>query len=347
MIDAVSLRPFSLPLRQPLATARGTIDRRDGFLLQVEADGHVGFGEATPLPGWTESLADCRNALDAATDALAADGFAAALAATDGSPAARHAVSLARSDLDARRDDVPLYRRLGGDETSAVPVNATVGDGDVEATAHAAAEAVADGFHAVKVKVGARSVADDVRRVRAVRDRVGTGVELRADANGAWSREDARNAFDAFEDAGVAFVEQPLPATDLDGLASLRGGSVGVALDETLAAVSVEDALDAGAGDAFVLKPMALGGPDRARDVARTVREAGFDVLVTTTVDAVVARTGAVHLAASLGDLPASGLATASLLGTDLGPDPAPVVGGEARVPQNAGLGVAEVSVDA
>ena len=88
---------------------------------------------------------------------------------------------------------------------------------------------------------------------------------------------------------------------------------------------------------------MALGGVDRAREAARRARAVGVEVVVTTTIDAVVARTAAVHLAASLPDVPACGLATAELLADDLAPDPAPVENGRVRVPQNPGLGVAEV----
>ncbi|MFC6754694.1 o-succinylbenzoate synthase, partial [Halorubrum tibetense] len=56
------LRRFSVALSSPLGTARGDIREREGFLVGVES----GVGEATPLPGWTESLAACESARDAA-----------------------------------------------------------------------------------------------------------------------------------------------------------------------------------------------------------------------------------------------------------------------------------------
>lgn len=354
------IRRFSLPLDAPLSTARGTIDRREGFLFRVargdDADGVAGIGEAAPLPGWTESLDDCETALREAADAIAGgDGWTAALAACEDASAARHAVDLARADLDARRADVPLYRHLGADErVERVPVNATIGDGDTEETARVAADAVDRGFECVKVKVGARTVGEDVDRLREVRDAVGPDVDLRADANGAWSREQAREAFEAFADLDVSYVEQPLPAGDLAGHADLRdefrGRSVDVAVDETLASTPVDEVLEAGAADVLVLKPMAIGGVERAHAAALRARELDVTPVVTTTIDAVVARTGAVHVAASLAagcaDVPASGLATADYLASDLGPDPAPVEDGMIAVPQRNGLGVREVSAD-
>lgn len=366
----MNVDPFSLPLARPLATAGGTIDTREGFLVTVEAAGERGLGEATPLPGWTESLDDCRNALERVDDPVDALAAPAAPAGDTGAladcPAARHGVALALADARARAAGDPLYRHLGGPErVEHVPVNATVGDAPPEETAREVQRAAAAGFPAVKVKVGARDVGADVERLRTVRERLrttreresgGSGrseasaqqrarVELRADANGAWTREQAREAFDALADLGVAYVEQPLSADDLDGHRALRDDTDGtasrdgveVALDESVAVHGVDAVLGAAAADRLVCKPMVLGGPDRAREAALRAREAGLGAVVTTTVDGAVARAGAVHVAASLPDVPACGLATGARLAADLLDDPAPVVEGAARVPQKPG----------
>lgn len=370
----MNTEPFSLPLARPLGTARGEMTEREGFVVGVEPGSDAvparGVGEATPLPGWTESLAACERALAAAAERTGAD--AADRAGPDAAPpdldderfadapAARHAVSLARRDADARAAGESLADRLAAREglpgpADAVPVNATVGDGDAKATAAAAREAVAAGFRTVKVKVGSRALDADLDRLRAARRAVdaaaaegGTGdrpgrdrVALRADANGAWDRETAERALAAVAEPeiGLAYVEQPLPRDDLAGHAALREMSdVGVALDESLAATGLDAVLSAGAADAVVLKPMALGGPDRALSAAVRAREAGVEPVVTTTVDAVVARTAAVHVAAAVPDVAACGLATADLLAADLAPDPAPVTDGRIAVPDGPGV---------
>ncbi|NKE36814.1 o-succinylbenzoate synthase [Natronococcus sp. JC468] len=335
-------RSFSLSLADPLETASGTIESRDGFLVRVSrADGAVGYGEATPLPGWTESLADCEAALERARDALDSGDEDGALEAVDEAVAARYGVSLALADLAASSESIPLYRYYAPDALVArVPVNATVGDGSVEETVSAARDAVERGFRCCKLKVGRRDVEADVERMRRVRDAVGPSVELRADANGAWDYEEALAAIEAFDEDDVALVEQPLPAGALEGHAELRGRGVGIALDEGLLEHGVDTICEARAADAVVVKPMALGGLDVARQVTTWMAEFGITPLVTTTIDGVVARTGAVHLAASLPELPACGLATGDLLAEDLGRDPVLFENGAAVVPQAKGLGV-------
>ncbi|MFC6752876.1 mandelate racemase/muconate lactonizing enzyme family protein, partial [Halorubrum tibetense] len=164
-------------------------------------------------------------------------------------------------------------------------------------------------------------------------------VDLGADANGAWDAGAARQALDRLEPVDLEYIEQPLPAAELSETARLRSATdVPIALDESLATHSVETVLTADAADIIVLKPMALGGPDRAVDVARRAREAGVEPVVTTTIDAVVARTAAVHVAGAIPDVAACGLATSGLLADDLAPDPCPVADGRIAVPDGPGL---------
>lgn len=367
------IRPFSIGLSSPLRTAHGEITERDGFLVEVAARDDprapaTGVGEATPLPGWTESLAACEGVL-AGDDGGSPDPDEIDPHET---PAARHGVALAVGDATAREAGRPLAARLAdhagfseSTECSAsaefsesarshdaagstpseaapsptVPVNATVGDGSRAETVAAAERAVDDGYDCIKLKVGARSVEADLSRLRGVREAVGPAVELRADANGAWDPKTARRALDGFEEVDLAYVEQPLSAESVTETARLRAATaVPIALDESLGTHSVTAVLAAEAADVVVLKPMVLGGPDRTVAAAKLARDAGVEPVVTTTIDAAVARTAAVHVAGAIPDVGACGLATADLLAADLTPDPCPVSDGRIAVPDGPGL---------
>ncbi|MEF8855580.1 MAG: enolase C-terminal domain-like protein, partial [Haloarculaceae archaeon] len=157
-------------------------------------------------------------------------------------------------------------------------------------------------------------------------------------------RGQAEAAMEAFDGLDLQYVEQPLQRGDLQGCGVLRDGPVPIAIDEGLTVHGVDEVLAARAADAIVVKPMVHGSPAAALAVATAALDAGLTATVTTTVDAVVARTAAVHVAGSLPEVTAAGLATAARLTADLGPDPAPVTDGTIAVPQEPGLGVGEVS---
>ncbi|MFB6086787.1 MAG: mandelate racemase/muconate lactonizing enzyme family protein [Halodesulfurarchaeum sp.] len=349
---SATVDPFELALDPPLQTARETMDTRRGMLFRVASD-PPGIGESTPLLPFTESRSVSRRALERAAEAFETAGWREAFGVVSHTgngrlrfPAARHAVSLSYLDHRGRKAGQPLYRFLGGDPVESIPVNVTLGDGRPEETARAAETARDEGFEAIKVKVGRGSLERDLARLRAVRERVGPGVELRADANGAWKLPQARSFLERVKPLDLSHIEQPLAPDSTEDHARLRGMGTPIALDESLGKFGVRELLEWGAADVFVLKPMALGGIDVARGSATRIRRAGAESVVTSIFEGVVGRTGAVHLAASLPGHPPAGLATASRFVSDLGPDPAPVRDGSISPPSEPGLGVREVGID-
>lgn len=336
--------PFSLQLASPLETAAGPITERRGFLVGVEQDDVRGLGEATPLPGWTESYEACRTALgETKLSAESESPIETPDPAT--TPAAAHAVELACLDRQAQRENRPLaalLREIAFESDQpipeSVPVNATIGDTDLETTVDAAGRAVAEGFEWLKLKVGVQDPKTDIKRVRAVRNAVDEPVGLRLDANGAWDRPTAQWMVDQLADIGIEYLEQPLSAADLAGHAELCGRGVDIAVDESVAEQSVETVIETGAANVVVIKPMAVGGPRRAVEVAAAACTAGIEPVITTTIDGVVARTAAVHVAAAIPGVTACGLATGSLLAADLATDPGSITDGRMHLPEGNGL---------
>ena len=83
------------------------------------------------------------------------------------------------------------------------------------------AEAVAQGFLAVKIKVGYPTLKQDIARVACVRKAVGDDVDIMVDANQSLSTAQAITRGRAFEELGCLWWEEPLPADDIDGYAAL------------------------------------------------------------------------------------------------------------------------------
>ena len=132
------------------------------------------------------------------------------------------AVDIALWDLKAKLAGVALADLLGPARTR-VPVYASGGftSESLDTLAEEVAGYAADGHRRVKIKVG-REPAQDIHRVRVVRDAVGLGVELMVDANGAYSRKQALGLAERFAELGVVYFEEPVSADDLDGLRLIR-----------------------------------------------------------------------------------------------------------------------------
>jgi o-succinylbenzoate synthase len=362
------MRSFALPLATPLATAHGTISERVGRIVALtDADGFVGFGEATPLPGFgTESLGDCTRALDAALAALVDRGlrsFEQALAEARRfgrrAPCAFSALDAALHDLEARRAGVPLaewiHRRAGTPAPFASTVRVQVLlTGDTPAAVEASARAaLARGFETFKLKIAAGAAFDtsddgsradlglDLDRVAALRETVGPARRIRLDANEAWTTARAHAAMKALQPFEIDYVEQPVARDDLAGLRELDvHGAIPVAADEALLGAGLEGCLEMRAASILVVKPAALGGLAAAMDVFRRARDAGLRIVWSSLIDGALARAAALALAAGLGPSDeVHGLGTAGLLARDLVPAPMDSAG-TIEVSPHPGLGL-------
>lgn len=206
-----------------------------------------------------------------------------------------------------------------------IPVNATVPAVPAE-DVPAVLERFA-GCTTAKVKVAqaGQVLADDVARVRAVRDLLGPAGRVRVDANGGWSVAQAQRALEALAPSGLEYAEQP--CATVEELVALRaaGCPVPIAADESVR--KAEDPLRVarlGAADIVVLKAAPLGGVARALQVAEAC---GLPVVVSSALDTSVGIAAGLALAAALPALPyACGLATTGLMADDVAD--LPVVGG-------------------
>ncbi|MDY6775569.1 MAG: o-succinylbenzoate synthase [Halobacteria archaeon] len=315
---------FSLDLKKPLSTARGEIESRDGFLIRLTDGEYTGYGEATPLPPWTETHDEAENAVYRSLESLGStdtDDLRESLPSHE-TPSARYGISLALADLRAKRRGVPLYEYLGDsndDIRRTVRLNATVGDADVDETLRSVGEYVDDGYPTVKIKVGSRDLDEDVERVRAIDDEY--DVKIRADANGGWSYDEASEFAYGVSDLGsFEYLEQPLEADDLEGHSRLRRSTdLDIGVDESLIDHSVSEVVEEEAADYVVLKPMSFGGVEKAHEVGEMARQNRVVPVVSNLIETVVGRSAGAHLAASLRVETACGLGTGDMLAEDLG----------------------------
>ena len=345
---------YRIPFRQPFATAHGAQTERQGVLIQLHTDaGLVGLGEAAPIPGSTSrAQSDVATLLDAVSSSLPdkrLEEVIDAMGPVDHlHPAAVAALGCALDtavcDVLAQAANMPLASWLHRGASETVPVNATIALPDAAAAAEAAATARASGFPCVKLKVGmAAGVEAERERVAAVRQATGERLKLRLDANGAWEVGQAIRTIQALEPHGIELVEQPVACGDVEALRRVRTAvRTPIAADEAVSSVAAaERVLRAAAAQVLVIKPMVVGGLRPARRIIEGAQAQGVSCIVTTTLDTGIGTAAALHLAATLpAPSPACGLATASLLTTDLLTTPLSIRAGRMQLPAAPGLGV-------
>ncbi len=319
---------YELPLSEPLTLKGLTLHSRQGLLLELIGEsGMTGWGEASPLPGFSrETLEEAAGGLRELASSMTGreltgdspgpeSTLARELDRLDLAPSVRFAFELALWNLYARFHGRSLPELVTPRPREWVPVNGLL-TGPPEAVLEDARRMKEAGYEAIKLKFGARTVEEDLGLVRALNEMLGDRMGLRLDANRAWSLEEAE-AF-ARGAAGLRFeyVEEPL--ADPGQLPSFaRVSGVPVALDESLLGMA-PGSLDVHRyARAIVLKPTLLGGITSTLRLASRAGFLGITPIISSLYETGVGTTGLIALAAGLGGAPA-GLDTYRRLAEDV-----------------------------
>ena len=332
--------------------ARVVHDTSSFVVVRVTTDeGVEGYGEVSATAAWSgEDHITARHFVH--------DVLGPRLVGQPLEPVARHGVEMDRvvrgnwftkAGVDTALWDAlghtvgkPVAALLGGPYRSEVPVKLSLsGDGDDLREGYATASAL--GFGAFKVKVG-RDPDTDVARVRLARELVGEDALLGADANGGWARDVALATVPRLAELGIAFIEQPVAADDLEGMRAVRELGIPVVADESVySAADVERVIRAGAADIVSIYVGKSSGLQRAVDAAATASRLGAGVVIGSNGEMDLGAAAQLHVACACAEL---GTIPCGIIGHHFYDDdgtleePLAIEGSVARLPKGPGLGV-------
>ena len=349
-VDAV---PVSLPLRKPMLMAGVRINAAENLLVRIEAEGGlIGWGEAASAPTMTGDLRDgmvaavrqhlaplllgenalqharlgwlCRNALH-------------------GNNGAKSAVDMALLDLCGKHLGVPVCDLLGGPLRSAVRPMFLLGNAGVEEDIAQGKAMLATGIRFFKLKIGVKSISEEIAATRALREALGPDVTLCADANMGLLLPQARQYAAAVADCNLLFLEQPLRAEDLHGMASLaRQSAIPLCADESIGGTAdILACHERGACAGVNLKTIKAGGLSATVRAARVCEALGMEVnLACKVAESSLGAAALCHVGAVIDRLDWGVSVTHHYLECDIAHAPLTWQGGELRVPMAPGLGI-------
>ncbi|MFQ6074121.1 MAG: dipeptide epimerase [Candidatus Bathyarchaeia archaeon] len=308
-IERIEVYRGSLRYREPFRIALGTSTKSENIVVRIITDFEVeGWGEASPdrrITGETpetvikaadkigpKMIGACPLRIEQMVETM--DRLVA------GNSSAKAAIDMAIFDIIGKEAKKPVFMLLGGYRDE-VLTDITLGIKSPRQMARDAAEAVRRGFKALKVKVGV-SPKQDVERVERVREAIGSEIAIRVDANQGWNARQAIDVLRKLEPYNVEFVEQPVKAEDIHGLAKVkRNSSIPVMADESVH--SPEDAMRvirAEAVDLINIKLMKSGGIWKAMKTVAIAEAAKIPCMVGCMGESKLGITAAAHFAAAV-----------------------------------------------
>jgi len=354
-IQSIEIGKVSIPLKKPFKTALRTVHSAEDIIVKVIADsGEVGFGNAPPtavITGDSQDsiIAAIRDTLAPKLVGMEIDNLEGIMTALDTGMlhncSAKAALDIAVYDLFGKRYGLPLYKLFGG-YCRSMETDLTISLNEPEEMVCDSLEAVAEGYTALKLKVG-NDPALDIRRVQAIRDAVGPNVKIRLDANQGWNAKEAVRTIRRFEADGldIELIEQPVKAHDFDGLKYVTDHvETDIMADESaFGPYEVFRLLSMRACDLVNIKLMKAGGLHNAVKIAHFAETMGVQCMMGCMLESKVGITAAASLAAGKRIVTRADLDAAVLLAED------PVVGGvsfdknQLILSDAPGLGITEV----
>lgn len=290
MLRTLSATAERWPLRTPFRISRSVRTQADVVVARVSEGLHVGSGEGVPIPRYGDTVESCVAQLESIETAVASGLSRRELLEVLPPGAARNALDCALWDLEARRSGRPVAALMGRGNTDPIVTALTVGLASPEEMADRAAALAS--YPLLKIKVDANDPAAQIAAVR----RAAPGPALIVDANEAWDLDIVREMQPLLARAGVALLEQPLPAAEDEALAEISP-LVPICADESCHVASDVPAL-ADRYQAVNIKLDKTGGLTEALDLLAAARAHGLTVMTGCMICTSLSVAAAVHVAA-------------------------------------------------
>lgn len=338
LIDAAPLRHFPQPLKlrwqrrvlhfkRPAATSRGSLTERTTYIIEAETPAGIGCGECCIMPGLLPEIQE--EELDA---------WCRLVEQHQGIPEKNlpspiqfglECALLAAMNPGSPRWNTPFARGECG-----IPIHHLIWMDNCENMLAAMQDGVSRGFTCLKMKVGALPFEQELEMLHEAH-RAFPSVELRVDANGAFSSTHALTKLEALSAAGVSFIEQPIRPHQWTDMAELCHQSpLPIALDEELINAPIAELLDTVQPQALVLKPSLHGGLLKAQEWVQQAESRGIRWWVNSALESNIGLTALAEWCAYAAPGQMQALGTGKLF-TDDTPGAVELVGNKLKMRQN------------
>ena len=297
-----------LHFKQPAGTSRGVYTERRIWLVTISDGVRIGVGECAPLPNLScDDIPNYTEVLRRFCDEVERTGELDTEALRD-YPSMLFGLETALMDVRCKMEDGRslLFDNAFSRGEVGIPINGLVWMGSFEEMRERIEQKLAQGFHCVKLKIGAIDFDAELELVRRIRERFSLHeVELRVDANGAFPFEEALYKMELLSQFALHSIEQPIKAKQWANMAELcRESPLPIALDEELIGVNDPDQkrqmLNIIRPRYIILKPSLHGGMMGVREWIDIANDMGIGSWITSALESNIGLNAIAQLAADI-----------------------------------------------
>ncbi|MGN0221440.1 MAG: o-succinylbenzoate synthase [Prevotella sp.] len=303
----IRIEPRIFHFKSPAGTSRGIYTTRRSWLVYATSPlypNRCGVGECAPLPQLScDDLADYEKTLRTLCDMVEQQG---SIDYGIMRPYPSMLFGLETALLHLAQGSTVLFDTAFARGEVSIPVNGLVWMGRHDEMLTRMEEKIAQGFRCIKLKIGAINFEEELDLVKRLRDRFSIReLQLRVDANGAFTVEEALYKLELLAQYGIHSIEQPIKPKQWGVMAMLcRESPLPIALDEELIGVNLPEMkrqmLNIIKPAYVVLKPSLHGGMHGVREWISIARDMSIDSWITSALESNVGLNAIAQLTAHL-----------------------------------------------
>ena len=304
---SIKITPRTFHFQHPAGTSRGIYTERKSWMLEMTNDdmpGRKGIGECAPLPELScDDIPEYEKTLRAVCDRFEQEG-AIDYPMMRPYPSMLSGLETALLNLQSGSDilfDNDFSRGKVG-----ITINGLVWMGDYDTMLRRIEEKLQQGFHCIKLKIGAIEFEKELDMVKRIRERFSHHeVQLRVDANGGFTFDEALYKLELLAQYAIHSIEQPIKAKQWGYMAELcRESPLPIALDEELIGINIPEmkahVLNIIKPAYIVLKPSLHGGMKGVREWVDIANRQGIRSWITSALESNVGLNAVAQLAADI-----------------------------------------------
>lgn len=208
------------------------------------------------------------------------------------------AIDMACYDILGKKLGAPIHQIIGGKRRNEMKCMWAAGGNTPAEAVEQIVECKNQGYRGCMIKVGTADWQNDVAKTIAVRQAVGDGFALIADANQGWDVNTAIKYCEAVADCNLLFFEQPLQSWDIEGMAEVRR-KINIPLSADEGVTTIQDArklVTANAVDIFSVKVSKNGGIAPAKEICKFAAANGIKVFFNSMIEEGITEAASLHL---------------------------------------------------
>lgn len=285
-----SFTRFTLHFKRPAGTSRGILHDKETYFLMLNDGSRTAYGECNRFrglsyddrDGYDEKLAEVCKRLPADRDDV--------LIGLSEWPSIMFGVETVLKDIENGSRQIIFPESVSGNGFS-IPTNGLIWMGSKEEMIHQISGKLKEGYTSIKLKIGAIDFETELALMRFIRQQFTRDeVEIRTDANGAFSPAEALEKLKRISEFEVNYIEQPIRAGQWQEMAALAEASpVPIALDEELTGITTTEKrralMDTIAPQMLILKPALIGGFRAADEWMSLIEDRGGQWVITSALE--------------------------------------------------------------